>query len=178
MSMDLGSFIGTVKAPSAPALPFETVGTFHDLEVTEVQQKQKTDFETGDMETWPDGNPVMQLVITGKVAESYRTDDDDTLLRRFYAPKPSAKLKAIVEGLQAAGEIEPKPGGKMRITYTGDGQRQAGKKGNPPKLYTVQYKAPPANADFLGTTSSQGSANGGGLSAPAGKAPQDDAPPF
>lgn len=189
MSMDMGMFLGTVSRPKRPSLSFDGVphGTFYDLEITEIEQTQKTDFDTGELEFWPDGNKKMQMVITGKADESLRTAEDDPdgpVLRRFYAPKPSAKLRALAEGIKAAGETEPKPGGKLRITYTHDGQLPTGKRGKPPKEYSVQYKAPSGNADFLGTGTAP---SGGALRAPAGNtaasvlgdsAGAGEAPPF
>jgi len=164
MSMDIGSFLaGGVKAPSLTS--GMEVGDERLLTVTETEIRQCTDMDTGKPTTWDDGNPKMQLVITGSVDEAQRIDSDDELFRRLYAPKPSALLRAVSDALSAAGAKEPEAGGQVWLKRLPDGKPT--KRGfNAPKQWQAAYKKPAGGAaSFLASE---------GASAPT----SDSAPPF
>jgi hypothetical protein len=162
MSQDASTFL--LGGSAAPALKFPSVGTEYTLTIIEKPElRERTNFQTGEVERWSDGNPKMQLVVTGTVDESHREGSDDTLERRLYIK--GQMQKAVGEAVREAGERDLKVGGKLWIKYTGDGQAERGK--NPPKQYKSAYKAPEAgSAAFLA-----GNDEGAG-------AKRDDSPPF
>jgi hypothetical protein len=164
MSQDTSTFL--LGGSAAPALSFPTVGTAHTLTIIEPPQlKERTNFQTGEIERWNDGNPKMQLVVTGKVDESERDGEDDTLERRLYIK--GQMQKAVGSAVREAGAKDLLVGGVLWVKYTGDGKAERGK--NPPKQYEAKYKAPEAGtASFLGTDTPK---------AGGGKAPDND-PPF
>jgi hypothetical protein len=112
--------------------------------------RQQTDIDTKLPMTWPDGRPMMQLVVT--LQTDLRNDADDDGLRRIYV-KGKSMTGAVRDAVRKAGAKGLEVGGRLQVVYVGDGEVK--KRGfNPPKLYLAQYARPTtqeANA-FLGLT--------------------------
>lgn len=158
MSTDVDQFLLGSGAKSAK---FPTVGTVVKGKIVEQPVlRQQTDFTTGELLTWDDGSPRMQLVV--KLATDERdpgeTDDDGT--RALYVK--GEMRKAIADALKKAGKTGLAVGGTLAVKYTGDGPKPA--KGFAPKLYAAQYEPPAAGEDFF--------------AAPAASAAADEEPPF
>ncbi|MET8297428.1 hypothetical protein ABZW02_25720 [Streptomyces sp. NPDC005180] len=127
--------MGGVGAPSAS---FLTVGTTVSGRITErptVQQQR--DMKTGENKFWPDGNPMMQLVVTVQTDErdpSTFTDDDG---RRRLFVKNQMK-SAVADAVRATGARGLEVGGVLSITFTHElPPKQRGF--NPIKQYSATY---------------------------------------
>jgi hypothetical protein len=122
-------------------------GVIEDLAV-----KPQTNMETGEALTWPDGNPKKQLVVT--LVTDLRESDDDDGTRKIYAKggnytaktgSGKAMKEAIVDALKQAKAKELEVGGRLKVGYTGIGQKTKAAY-SAPKLYTAKYTAPAAPA--------------------------------
>lgn len=131
---------------SAPSISFKDapIGTTYSGTVTEAPSIiQARDYETGNLASWPDGNPKMTVVT--KLALT--TGEE----RSLWAPKPSSMFAAIADAQKAAGALIA-VGGKLTVTFTGEKPNASNPRLNPQKLYTVTYvpadpfAAPPAPA--------------------------------
>lgn len=122
---------------SVPSLSFKDkpVGTEYTGTVTEAPTLvQSRDYETGDLASWPDGNPKMSAVL--KL-------DIDGEERSVWAQKPSALFAAFAAAQKAAG-AQIAVGGKLTIKYIGDKPNAKNPRLNPAKQYSVTYTAPDA----------------------------------
>lgn len=134
----------------APSAKFPTIGTLHKGTITETAVSQQTSLE-GDPKVWPDGNPMMQAVITIQTDERDMDIDDDEGLRRLFV---KGQMQAAVrEAVRASGASKLEIGGTLAVIYDSDGERKSPGH-NPPKIYRAQY-VPPVGAvnDLLGTDS-------------------------
>lgn len=123
----------------ARSAKFEKEGEFVTGLVVNVDQRQRTDFRTGALLEWPDGNPRMQLLIM--LDTELQEDEDDDGKRTVYVPIPSAIQAAIRDAVAKSGERGIGVGGKLRVTYTStDEPKKRGENGA--KRYSAQYRAP------------------------------------
>ena len=107
------------------------------------ETQQQRDFATGSAKFWDDGKPMMQLRIILQTSERDPDDPDDTGERALYVK--SGMREAIATAVKAAPAKGLEVGGKLQVTYSGDGK--AAQKGfNPPKQYQAKYKAPAAGS--------------------------------
>ncbi|QWK51399.1 hypothetical protein SEA_STINSON_67 [Mycobacterium phage Stinson] len=140
MSNDSYDFLGGGGVPSGKfGSPGDTVG---GVIAIEPEQRQMTDYKTGDLLTWKDGSPRMQLVVTLQTdLRDPEVEDDDGKRRLFVKGE---MRKAVQKAVISAGARGLDVGGELNVTYTGDGD----KKGNldPPKLYSATYKKPAPGA--------------------------------
>lgn len=116
---------------------------------------QQRDFDTGDLLTWPDGNPKWQYRVD--LQTELREAPDDDGMRSIYLKFRSKKV--VVAAVKQAGATRLERGGRLALTYTSDDHSQPHRrvqdctpqcqpgKGYPPKNYAAQY-APPA-ADWM-----------------------------
>lgn len=98
--------------------------------------RQQTDFDSGKLLFWDDGNPRMQVRVM--LLTELHEDDDDDGLRAVYIK--GAMQKAVNTALVTANAQGIEDGGKLLVQYTGDGEAQGRK--NPPKLYYAKYEPP------------------------------------
>ena len=134
---------------------FETIGTAITGVIDDLAASQQTDFTTGEPKTWPNGDPMMQVVVT--LATDQRDPDvtDDDGLRKVYV-KGKSLTAAVRDAVRRAGAKGLEKGGTLTVTYVGDGVAE--RRGiNPPKLYSAAYEKPgPAAANAaLGLTQQQ-----------------------
>jgi hypothetical protein len=85
------------------------------------------------LDTWPDGNPVMQTKIVARMA--------DGVERAIYAKGRMAK--AITAALVAAGEDDIEVGSEISVKWY-EGKGKAGS----PRLYQASYTAPRPQSSF------------------------------
>lgn len=146
MSMTADDFF----AGGTPSAKFDSVGTTVAGTITRVgEPMQQKDFTTGAPKTWDDGRPMMQLPVDVQtdLRDPEISHDDGT--RTLYIR--GELQKAVRTAVRQAGAIGLRVGGRLSVTYTGDGQaKQRGM--NPPKLFSATYTPPAAaKADaFLG----------------------------
>lgn len=69
--------------------------------ITAMTERQATKFKTSDPDTWPDGNPKMQLLFTLDTAERDADDANDDGERRFDVNKWGDQVKALRAGVDA-----------------------------------------------------------------------------
>jgi hypothetical protein len=119
---------------------FDGIGVSVTGTIADVTASQQTDFTTGEPKSWPNGDPMMQVVVT--LATTLRDPDvtDDDGLRKVYV-KGKSLTAAVRDAVRRAGAKGLEVGGTLTVTYTGDGVAE--RKGiNPPKLYAADYAQP------------------------------------
>lgn len=130
---------GLDPAPSA-FVDGDGVGTTYTMILEgPLTQMQGRNFDTNELEFWPDNNPKMVVVARGFVKE-YGGE-----LRSFWAKKPSKMFAAFREAQQEAGE-RMAAGGTLLVRRTGQEPPPPGKRGKPTWLYRAKY-IPPKPAD-------------------------------
>jgi hypothetical protein len=121
------------------AAKFAKVGdTISGTIVAQPQVIPITDPATGKTKTWDDGNPQMQMRVILETDQRDPDDAEDTGERAVYI-KSGMRL-AVAKACRKAGVKGLELGGKLAIRYQGDGE--AGKGLNPPKLYAARYEPP------------------------------------
>ena len=113
------------------------VGTAVEGRIVATGMVPTTDYDSGQPEFWPDGNPKMTAVIT--------LEAPDETVWRVYAPKPSAMWAAWTKAAHATGGGKILEGGWLKTMYTGD-KPSTDKKKKPQKLYESFYTPPPEGA--------------------------------
>ena len=122
----LGSGGKTAKFPN---IGDKVVGT-----VLGAETSQQTDID-GNLKTWDDGKPMMQIVV--QLQTDDREDDEDDGIRKLYVK--GNMLKAMQEVVRPHKGLAV--GGKLAVAYVGDGEQK--RKGySAPKLFKAQYEPP------------------------------------
>lgn len=112
-------------------------GTRYVLEVTDPPNVvQARDFDTRELEFWPDGNP--KFTVATNVVDKATGE-----LKCLWAPKPSAMFKAIADAQKAAGALIT-AGGTLVVTFTHEVPNADKPHLNPAKQYQVVYTPPNA----------------------------------
>lgn len=118
--------------------------------IAEPTMQQQKVYGTNDPAVWPSGDPKMQMLVN--VSTSFRNYEGianpdraqpDTGARTIYV-KGKHFERACREAVRDAGAAFLDVGGWLDITYTGDDMTS--KAGMKPKLFTVRYMAPRAQA--------------------------------
>lgn len=89
---------------------------------------QSRNFTTKQLDTWPDGNPKMSVVVDICV---------EGVDMSLWVKDPSALFKAFQEAIAGAGGVPVGPGATLFVELTGFGPPEADKA--PAKLYKVHY---------------------------------------
>src|SRR4051794_12252337 len=106
-----------------PSLKFHTKGTEHTVTVTgPAEETQQTDFDTGELLYWPDGNPRKQLVVPVETAELDAEIEDDDGARRWFVKGQAGR--ALAKALKAVNRRDLEEGGVLRIRYAMDGPKE------------------------------------------------------
>lgn len=136
---------------AAPTVKFDTPGVTVTGRIVDRKVNQQTDFKTGELLTWPSGDPRMQLIVTLQTDQRDPSVDDDDGRRRLFV-KGKRLTEAVRDAVKAAGVKKLEDGGTLTVTYVRDGVPE--NKGiSPPKEYTASYQPPAVDAtsDYLGT---------------------------
>ncbi len=123
-----------------PAAKFATIGDTVVGTVVDRAVQQCRDFENNELESWPDGNPKLQLVITLQTDQRDPSLEDDDGKRRIYARKPSSMFVAIAEVTSKKG-LKLLPGGRLAVRFVGEKPNENPRL-NPIKQYVAQYRPP------------------------------------
>ena len=111
------SAIADALASGGTYLKWEHPGTTYTGIITDVTMRQSRKYESTDLDTWDDGTPKMQVVLT--IATDYRDqaqqDDDGT--RMISINLWSGQKKALVAACKAAGVGEPQAGQRFTATH-------------------------------------------------------------
>lgn len=110
------------------ALSFKRVREGHTYKVKVLKRpvlRQATDFTTKKPKTWPDGNPVMTVVISV---------ENEGEKASVWAQKPSSMFRALKDAQEEAGsKIEP--GDWLEITWTHSEENKKNPDMNDAKIY-------------------------------------------
>ncbi len=151
---------------------FERPGDTVTGVITSIDVRQARDYDTGKPETWDDGNPKEQIVVTLTTDLRDATVEDDDGSRTVYIKGWGAQLRAFREAVKQAGD-KPQPGDTFTASYTGDGPKVDRK--NPPKLYEYRIVKATGLDALAGTptpTTVAASAAGAVVETPADKVRQ------
>ena len=120
----------------------DPIGTSITGTIESAELRQVTNIDTQEPETWADGSPKQQVVITLQTDLRDPANPEDDGRRRLYPKWWGDQRKALIAAIKAAGDDDLHPGGRFTATFSGEGEPP--KKGfNAPKLYTYQYVKPP-----------------------------------
>lgn len=137
MSIDPNTILMGGGVPSAK---FDGIGVSVTGRIEDITASQQTDFTTGEPKAWPNGEPMMQVVVTLATDQRDPSITDDDGLRKVYV-KGKSLTGAVRDAVRKAGAKGLEVGGTLTVTYTGDGVAE--KRGiNPPKLYAADYTKP------------------------------------
>lgn len=132
--MSTDPFAGGESNPSLSFkdAPFGTtyVGTVAELPTL----MQGRNFESGEPDVWPDGNPKMVVCVTLLIGGDKWS---------LWAAKPSSMFSAIKAAQDAAG-VQIAVGGTLQVTYTHDVPNKTNPRLNPAKQYAAVYTPPNA----------------------------------
>ena len=133
MSIDLD----TAASSRGKLYGFAEVGDIFKGTFLDATERQATDYVTGALKTWDDGQPMIEFVL--EFQTDLRDDDTDDGKRTIYVGKSARLFKSMQEALKAAGlKWADKPHFTIKRVDDGDPVTlKNGKKGNPPK----QFKA-------------------------------------
>lgn len=131
-------------AGGAKAFQFNNFGDTVSGEVTNCEVRQQTSIE-GELLSWPDGKPRMQLVIT--LQTKLKDNDDDDGLRTIYAKggrfdvaegEGSSMRDAIADAVRLLGAKSIDVGDELAVSFTGLGVAKRGY--SAPKLYSAGFR--------------------------------------
>jgi hypothetical protein len=138
-----------------------TVGEFVEGTVLESQPVQAKDYETNALKNWDDGSPMMQLVITLQTDLRDPTIEKDDGRRRVFLRWWGSDRQNVIDAVQRQGDQFVRDGAWLRVTFTGYGE-QKDRKLNAPKIYGIDYKAPPTATEKLMSAPVQSVTSGAG----------------
>ena len=133
------SAISDALASGGTYLKWEHPGTTYTGIITDVQMRQSRKYESTDLDTWDDGTPKMQIVITLTTDYRDQAQQDDDGTRMASINLWSGQKKALVAACKAAGVTEPEVGQRFTVTHvSGIGNAKA------PRVYEYTLAAGPS----------------------------------
>jgi hypothetical protein len=127
------------------AFPFDKIGDSVTGKITNMEEIQQTEIDSGLPAVWPDGKPKMQYRVTLQTDLSSELDDDGVravYLRGSRKADSQSSLAAVLAAVKAAtGGSALDVSGTLTLTYIGDGQ-PAQRGFNAPKFYSASYRPP------------------------------------
>ena len=128
---------------SSKSAKFDAVGDTVGGPITHIgEARQQTDFRTGELLTWNDGSPRMQLPVTVQTSLRDPSNPTDDGKRTFYI---KGEMKKAVQAALTAAGAKMAVGGVLTISYVGEEPT----KGFPKKLYAATYAPPAPGAGFF-----------------------------
>jgi hypothetical protein len=138
-----------LMAGGVPAARFPTPGTtVSGRIIREPEAREQTDFTTGAVLRWDNGDPRMQIVVQLQTDERDPQDRSDDGTRALYIK--GQMLNAVRGAVRQSDAAGLSIDGQLSITYTGDAKPS--RQGlNGAKQYTARYITPTTNtaADVL-----------------------------
>jgi hypothetical protein len=110
--------------------------------------RQVTDYKTGELLFWQDGNPRQQIVVTVETDLRDPELDNDDGHRSIYIKWWGESRKRLLDAVRAAGDKDVRVGGQFAATYVGRGEA-ASRDVDAPKLYHYEYTPPSATAGLI-----------------------------
>lgn len=109
------------------------------------ERRQSKDYDSGELATWPDGNPVYEVVVKLQTTLRDPEIEDDEGIRQFVI-NSGAKRAAVRDAISKAKARGLSEGGRLTVTYTHDGEpKKRGYRG--PKQFTAVYEPPVVGVD-------------------------------
>lgn len=134
MGKDANDFLmGGGGSYASFADPARYEGVVLDFEV-----RQQRDLKTGELKTWPDGNPVNILFISLQTDE--HEDEDDDGVRNIWAGY--AMRQAIKKAVKDAKAEKMERRGWLAIEWKGKQEKPKKRGFEGAKIYNVEYEAP------------------------------------
>jgi hypothetical protein len=114
---------------------FAEIGDIFKGTFINASERQATDYVSGALKTWDDGQPMIEFVL--EFQTDMRDDDTDDGKRTIYVGKSARLFKSMGEALRAAGlKWSDLPTLTVKRVEDGDPVTlKNGKKGNPPKQF-------------------------------------------
>ena len=133
MTFDPNAASALSARSGGPTVKFTDIGDTVKIKITGLEQREQTDFISGEVIRWADGKPKMQFVFTG-------IDQDSQEETRLFAK--GYLLGAIKDAVEKSGsQIEA--GGILAVKFSHEDPPS--KPGlNPAKRYVAQYQPPKA----------------------------------
>lgn len=125
------SIIDDLQSSGGSAAKWEAIGDIRKVKITAAAKQQVSDFATGELLTWPNGDPKYQLVFTG-------TDPDTGEDVRIFAK--GFMYTAVKDAFRAAGAT-PEVGGILSVQWIGEEPSKV-KGYNPSKKWKATYQPP------------------------------------
>jgi hypothetical protein len=147
--------IADALAGGSPYLKWENPGTSYEGSITDVQLRQARKYESTELDSWDDGTPKMQVVVTLQTALRDPERDEDDGIRSLSINLWSGQKKALLAACKAAGVSEPQAGQGFRATHVSG----VGNAKSPRVFEYVITPAPSGVASALGATESAAQAN-------------------
>lgn len=149
---DINTFL---LSGGAKAFQFNEIGDMVEGEIIDAEVRQQSSME-GELLTWADGKPRMQLVITLQTKLSDSDEDDG--VRTIYAKggrydvakgEGTSIRDAIAEAVKATGASKLEEGDSLVVAWSGLGVAKRGYQA--PHLYTAGFRKAKASvsADAL-----------------------------
>jgi hypothetical protein len=113
------------SGPKLPTVKFDAVGTTVTGLVTQVAKKEDRDM-SGELRTWPDGNPKHVFVFT------LNTDAGEVSLWA------RGQMVTAIREAATAAKVETIVGTRLSVKYTENGEAKKGQ--HPPKLYKAKVE--------------------------------------
>lgn len=127
MSDDTSAFFGG----TLPAVKFDAIGESVSGEVQRVEIRQQSNFESGELQFWPDGRPKMQAIVT---LQTDPDDEDDDGIRALYVR--GYMQRAFQDAVREAKMRDLTVGSNITVTFTSEGTPPR-RGANAPKEYKV-----------------------------------------
>ena len=111
------SAIADALASGGTYLKWEHPGTTYTGIITDVAMRQSRKYESTELDTWDDGTPKMQVVVTLATDYVDQAQQDDDGTRMASINLWSGQKKALVSACKAAGVTEPQVGQRFTATH-------------------------------------------------------------
>lgn len=92
-------------------------GVTYNGVIAAAELRQATKFGTTDPDTWDNGDPKLQIVLTLQTEYRDADDPDDDGLRRVVINAWSGQKQALLKACREAGVREPEPGMQFTATW-------------------------------------------------------------
>lgn len=143
MNENNGMSIPLSQIETSPAAKFDSFGDKYVGTIISMKEQQQTDPNTGQVKTFPSGDPMTLWVIQLEPDDGSEAVALWAKAGRFTPIKGEGKamLPAIIDAVKAAGATSIDVGARLAVAFTGESEAKRGQ--NPAKLFTAQY-GPPA----------------------------------
>ena len=111
------SAIADALASGGTYLKWEHPGTTYTGIITDVTMRQSRKYESTELDTWDDGTPKMQVVVTLATDYVDQAQQDDDGTRMASINLWSGQKKALVSACKAVGVTEPQVGQRFTATH-------------------------------------------------------------